>query len=124
MPEAHSTPLVSWREVRGRPCLYLKFPQNFDLDAARAIISAWKHEVEEKGEPAAFIWDCLEMDEYDIGARNIWQEALKPCKNVPVFLITEKLSIRLGARAISIFTGINIKVCHRLEDIGFKCSML
>ena len=88
-------------------------------DAKRAI-EKWKKAFTSKtGVKIALIWDCMKMDGYDTESRNLWQNALNEMRDQidSIWLITNSNYIKIGARIISVFTSLTIKVVDSEDQI-------
>lgn len=113
-------PIIEWKELSGRSCLKFIFKGVFLESDALPAIEEWKKAFQYKpGEKIILIWDCAEMKGYDTLSRIAWQSALKELMEQidSIWLITNRSLIKVGARVMSIFASIPIKVVSSESQI-------
>jgi hypothetical protein len=68
------------------------------------------------------LWDCVAMTGYDQEARSVWQEALQDLRSriSAIHLVSESLSIRLAARAVSLFIRLPLRAWASESEIVFE----
>jgi endo-beta-N-acetylglucosaminidase D len=117
----NENPKIEWCQKLG--ISYLKFTFKGKLKESDALkaIKKWKEAFNTKsGEKIVLVWDCLEMENYDTNSRIEWQNALKEMKNQidSIWLITNSVLIKVGARVMSLFTSLEIKIVSSENEIN------
>lgn len=122
MSKHQTNPTIEWKEINGHKCLYFQFGQNFCQQDATDAVQKWQHLFDTAPqEKHIIIWDCLDMKNYDLSSRAIWQRSLKAMKSQieSIWLISHSLAIRRGARLMSLFTSYDIHSVGSENEIEF-----
>jgi hypothetical protein len=111
-----------WKDVQGVHCLVFHFPEHLGAELGAELAAEMIKSVEVAGEQVIMIWDATIMTGYDREAREAWQTSLKRVRHLlaRIHLVTRSSTIRLGATAISLFTGYNIKTWPTMEAVRLK----
>jgi len=120
MSKRNKNPIVELKEMNGKECIYFTFKGIFTSDDAENAIKDWKTLIgSKKTKQVTLIWECLEMKNYEIGARTAWQKAIKDLKNEidMIWLITDSIVIQAGAEIISFFTSYDIRIVGSKEEL-------
>ena len=113
-------PAIEWIRKSGKECLKFTFSGKFTDQDAVAATEKWRQIfATRKQQKMILIWDCLDMQDYDQHARNLWQNACKEQKDQIeiIWVLTNSILIRMGASVISVFTSLKIKVVGAEKDI-------
>jgi hypothetical protein len=114
---------VEWKDVVGRHCLFFKFGQYLTEEQAKPAVAKWKFEFDRRPvQKIILVWECLEMEGYDTGARTIWQHTMSEYKSRidGIYLITKSKIIKAGAHFMGAFAGINISAVTSEEELEKK----
>ena len=115
-------PTIEWVHKSGKFYLKFTFKGNFSEHEATNATPQWREALSSKPhERIIHIWDCLEMDDFDQGAKKVW---IENCKKFQVqidiiWLISNSLLINMGAKIISLVTYLDIKTVKSEADILF-----
>ncbi len=100
--------------------IYFTFKGNFNREASRVAIEAWVKEFETNQRGTyQMVWDCMEMKDFDIRAKNDWMEALaaNSIRVDTIFIVSDSILIRGAARLMAKFSKLNIQVCKSYEEL-------
>jgi hypothetical protein len=109
-------------ECKTEECLKFTFEGKFCEENALIGAEEWKNIFSSIGnEKSMLIWDCTKMTGYESKALSIWQNTMKELKSKigVVWLISDSVLIRTGAKLISAFTGFKIKAVKYENEIKF-----
>ena len=126
--------------ARGRfPSNRIRLRREADSRSDR-VVAVWWSDSRGTGEVAAarltklltetrrccMVWDCCAMSGYDPNARTVWQVALHEWRDrvSAIHLITESLTVRLGAAGVSAFAKLPLKAWSSEEEIEFDPEFL
>ena len=113
---------IYWKTIKGRKCLYLKFVGTFTEGDAVGAINEWmKFFDSSPNSKITFVWDCLQMKDYEKKARRLWQEKLLSKKQQidKIWVISNSVIIDIGVHVIATFTKLDIKVVPSENEIKF-----
>jgi hypothetical protein len=113
---------IYWKTIGGRKCLYLKFIETLTEADANAAVNEWTNFFDSSPDSKiTFVWDCLQMKDYDRKARRLWQEKLMSRKHQidKIWVISNSVIIDIGAHVIELFTKLDIKVVKSENEIKF-----
>jgi hypothetical protein len=116
---------IKWRAIAGKQCLYFKFQGQFTEADAKSALGEWKAALAaQQAEKIVLVWDCLQMNGYELGARKIWQTALSELKGQvdTIWVISGSMIINIGARVMATFTKLNLKVVSNESEISFDAA--
>lgn len=70
------------------------------------------------------IWDCMEVEDYEISIREPWQIAIKNAENQlnQLIIITDSPLLENYAALMSMVTNINIQVINPYADSSFNLA--
>lgn len=116
--DAHSG-TVGWEDIHGIRCIVCRFPDHLDGATAEQMAARMSTLLTGGGMRPPMVWDARLMKSYDREAREAWQHALVRLKHHlgEIHLVTESPVVRLGATAISLVTGYEIRSCARWEQV-------
>lgn len=100
-------------------CLYFKFKGKFTQQTSEASTKAWTSFMEEQPNvDFEFVWDCKEMDGFDVSARKVWYDAMQKYKVRidKVYVISNSLMIRSAAKVMLQLFGISSQI-GRSEEL-------
>ena len=111
---------VLWKRLDGRDALVCYFPEH--LTTAAAADAAGRIEsllANNRHGAVPFVWECSRMQNYDAEARAGWQRLLQDNREQigTIHLVTTSALIKIGATALSMFTGITVKTWRSLADV-------
>lgn len=109
-------------DYQGENSLYFKFKGKFTEEASALSTNAWHQEL--KKNPFGnyvFIWDCENMNGFEMAARKLWYEYMSLHKNQisRVVVISGSIIIRNAARVMLEFFGLHstvLKSIHQFEE--------
>lgn len=111
----------------GSNCLHFKFKGKFTKDASIAACHAWGCEFDkmETSEKFVLLWDCLDMNDFEIAAKNQWQEHMKSYHDriELVIVVSDNILIRGAARLILKKFGLNANVVRSFEALKIASTI-
>lgn len=113
---------VEWRKIGGLECLVFVFKGMLTYEEALRGVEEWKIAFASRSDQKiTIVWHCLEMNNYEPMARNLWQKTLKEMGNQigKIWLVSASPIINAGATLISLFTSYPIKAVRSEADIRF-----
>jgi len=99
-------------------CLYFQFKGKFTTETSIAGSKAWGEFMDENpNDSCEFVWDCQEMDGFELSARKEWYKAMQEYKDriAIVYVISNHVMIRSAARVMLHFFKIPSQI-NRTED--------
>lgn len=81
-------------------CLYFQFKGKLTENGGLLAINAWNQEFESSDKKYDVIWDCIDMEGFEMSARKDWSQSLTQSAHRinRVFLISDSIIIRGAAR--------------------------
>lgn len=113
---------VEWRKIGGLECLVFVFKGMLTYEEALRGVEEWKIAFASRSDQKiTIVWHCLEMNNYEPMARNLWQKTLKEMGHQigKIWLVSASPIINAGATLISLFTSYPIKAVRSEADIRF-----
>ncbi|MFY0687874.1 MAG: hypothetical protein JXQ90_11945 [Cyclobacteriaceae bacterium] len=109
---------VQWRSINHTEHLQFTFPSTFTVDDAVNFIEQSGSLLNYK-EDVIMIWDCSQMRRYQPGSRELWQGFIKEhqSKISKIWLVSDSVMIRGGAKLIALFTSLDIVTVTSLDMI-------
>lgn len=105
--------------TRRKHHLIFTFDGHLTLEVATDLIETWKVVQASALRPLVHVWEASKMTGYDKEARILWQDTLSKYKGRigSIYLISDRQVIRLGARVISIVTGIKVRPARTYREV-------
>lgn len=100
------------------PCLYFRFKGKFTEEASNRSTQAWHQMLESNpSERYIFVWDCEEMNGFEISARKIWYQYMNIHKRQieRVVVVGGGILIRNAARVMLEFFGLPTTIAKSRE---------
>lgn len=115
-------PRVEWRKINGKRCLFLHFNGHFSAEHAREAVSTLGPMIKNEQGALCMIWECTNMEGFDMTAREHWQVFMKGIKSKieKIHLVSDRLLIRSGALVVGIFTGIKITTWATITELDAR----
>ena len=101
-------------------CIYFKFKGKFTEQTALAGTKAWSTFMNENPDKSyEFVWDCKEMNGFEISARKAWYNTMSAYKDriSKVYVISPNIMIRSAAKVMLQFFGINSVIGRSEEEL-------
>ena len=120
MSKQSNNPEIEWCQISDKECLKFTFQGTLTEINALDAIAQWKEMFStRKDEKVIIIWQCLKMESYEPMARILWQNTLKELKNQidTIWLVSDSIIIKAGAKIMSFFTTLNLKIVNSEEKI-------
>lgn len=91
---------ITAKTVNSTNYLYFKFKGKFTEDISQQACRAWLEFFKQTAKSYTLVWDCMQMEGYELGARNEWVNALKEGKQQinKITVISDSMIIRGAAR--------------------------
>ncbi|MCU0430902.1 MAG: hypothetical protein MUF42_13135 [Cytophagaceae bacterium] len=105
------------------PVAHMLFDGVFTLEQARKVSEEWESQVKAfPGKKWIMVWDCQQMTNYEPLARGLFQRMLLDNKKSVqhIFLITDSMIIKAGAKLLSMFTGLQLSIHASQEEVKKK----
>lgn len=122
MEEIHKNPVIEWRKINDKECLFFIFKGTLTQLQAKNAVGEWNNLFESNNDrKIVLVWHCLEMAGYEPAARMIWQDTIKKHKKqiASIWLVANSTLIMAGAKIISLFTSFDIKVVRSEKLLKF-----
>ncbi|MFK7954450.1 MAG: hypothetical protein AB8B73_16475 [Ekhidna sp.] len=100
--------------------LHFKFLGKFTRDASVAGSSKWAEFMDENSEEQfEFVWDCIEMNGFEIAARTEWYKTIKMYKDRmrKVQVISNNIMIRSAAKVMLQFFNVPSDIIRSKEPV-------
>jgi hypothetical protein len=105
----------------GSHALHFIFKGKFTEEASKISSEAWRDEFNNNFQinDYAIIWDCLQMNGFEIGARKEWYSTLSSfSKRIrKVYVVSDSILIRGAARVMLNFFGMKSEIVSSYDQI-------
>lgn len=108
------------RNIRGEDCLEFVFQGHFDKALCESVTQAWTQKFEQHpGTEYSLVWNCLEMDGFDIDAKNEWANTLSRFADriKIIYVVSGSVLIRGAARLMGKFSKYDLQVVKSFDEL-------
>ena len=116
---SHPNIIISVNKQLCDNCLHFQFKGKFTEHASIDGTIAWANYMNEHEGKFTFIWDCTDMDGFEMNARKKWYETMKIYKKRITFIhvIAHNILIRSAAKVMLSFFGVDGVVVRSIEEL-------